>query len=488
MPVLWNPTVQTDMTTSPPTYTLGLVTTQQLDMGVVLEFQTYDGLAYAYADALLAGAVFSFRVELTVSLPPNTFVAAVMTTTSTGLYAYNGTAAYSTQDAGLDPAAFQEFATVLAFAYGKSPFGALVPTTGVPQFAMGFDYADAVTAYPTCALVPVPAAALTAPNFPDQYSGAATYWTFQFEVVFPCFVTNGSGGCAHVEAIKYRAATEDAPCYVPATWLSLREVVAQPMTLLTDTAESVTNWEVYPAGDPTAVGPFTLVAAPGQLAVVYFKPWPLSGNSYNTPDPGAGTAEIAFLVTAPLPAQTVLYFTNLGYDAQNLGYGSRNGGAFVTTAPAFQWTTGSLPIPAGTVVLFTGIGTSTILLSNAQDSSADVGAVTNNLTSGQAIPALIVTGAWQLGVPQLFVTAALSAQYSGDYPVGLTPGLTISSTPFTSTAVYGFQQVFNNVGLPGTVQAAMINSGAFAVLPTGTVVGSGDLPAFLNMACYRIPA
>jgi hypothetical protein len=233
----------------------------------------------------------------------------------------------------------------------------------------------------------------------------------------------------------------------------------------------------------------------GQLAVVYFKPYP-ANYAQNTVlpiaplSPGYGPAEIAIVVTVPIPAQSKIYGTVLGYDAPNQGFGPRNPitPAFVTTTSTFEWTTSVDVIPAGTVVLITGIGgIANLQIFNAH-SLLPVGTV------AYSTPAPVVTfpvvsvsflARWEIGAPQRFITAALSNQYVGDFP-NLSPSLTIAPSPFALPSIYGQGQTFNNAGLSGTVQSAMVNSGAYTTLPwTGTVPAT-SLPVFKNMATFSL--
>ena len=337
---------------------------------------------------------------------------------------------------------------------------------------------------------------------------------FNYEIVYPSVVPSLDPldplVCYRTYGIKF----EEVDTFVTGSWLNLRQVLAQPNTIIYPSYETVNSWVPYSAilPPPTdkiptstsddAVGPFNYVLQEGQLAVVYFKPYPANyaQDTAITSNVGLpigplgpfGPAEIAVVVTVPIPAVSTIYVTVLGYDAANNGFGPRNPSTqvFVNSDPTFIWTTGTVPIPAGTVILFTGIG-NTPLNINVQDahSALTVGSITYipATVPNAVFPVVSVSfvASWEIGAPQRFITAALSNQYVGDYPT-LSPSLTIAPSPFALPSIYGQGQTFDNGGLSGTVQSAMVNSGAFATLGWTTPVPPASLPIFKNMATFSL--
>jgi hypothetical protein len=240
---------------------------------------------------------------------------------------------------------------------------------------------------------------------------------------------------------------------------------------------------------------------PGQLVAVFFKPVPRDIDSAtNQPLPGYGFGAAAFVVTAPIPPKTSVFFTTDEWDEVNGGFGPRNSttgtAPFIDTAATFQWITGARVIPAGSVVLFSGIGSSVIVVQDAHDTSADVGAVVYNNSAGQAVSSLLVCSVWTTGgtgtarpiFSGLFTTALLSNQYAGDYP-SLSPCLTINRYVFEGPSIYGQGQTFDNTGLPATVQSAMINSQRFQLLTQDdalvVLATPSLLPSFLGMCAFN---
>jgi hypothetical protein len=75
-----------------------------------------------------------------------------------------------------------------------------------------------------------------------------------------------------------------------------------------------------------------------------------------------------------------------------------------------------------------------------------------------------------------------SDQYAGDAPP-LSPALTMPITRARGAVAFGLNQVVDGCGLPGSAQAAIINSTPWTVLTEAkadTVVPT-DMPVFLGM-------
>jgi hypothetical protein len=512
MPVLWQPTRQTSLGTLPEQrgaeYTLNIVTTQWIDKGVLFRFQVYDGLRYTYTEALNSKLV-QFDLMIREPIPPATILVVCMRETSTAIWGYTGSTQYSNTGPGIPPAYFGYFMSCLAFAFVPTPAGSYSPAGGQPMFAIGFNYyndeSDPGQEGSGCVLTDTTPAALTAPNFPDQHSNTVNPWTFLYEVVYPC-LQKIDGTCTQVPGIKFEYAT---PAYASGSWSNLRNIITQPITIIKDNAESVNRWEIYSSAEDLLpldfgtpdVGPFGYGCMSGQLAVVYFRPRPQNIDTDSAPTSNGtyvySTAEIAYLVTSPIPPGQVVYFTVDQYDSINSGFGPRNPTAgvspFIDTSPSFQWITGSRIVPAGTVVILRNIGgTGRITIEDAHDTSQDVGSVLYNNCENQAIVSIIAIGVWiSFGVGTArpiaagqFVTAALSDQYAGDFPP-LSPCLTINRNVFWGQQIYGRRKVFDNMGLPATVQCAMVNNATFELLPQEYVVVNSDLPFFRNMAGFN---
>jgi hypothetical protein len=502
MPILWQPGVTTNLTASPPAYTLVVIATQDIDVGVVLSFRMWDGLNYTYEQP--GGTLISFDVAVEVPIPASTQLTVSMRPSGTALFALNGITKYSSTGTGV-PIAFQYvYASLICLAFVPTGTGSFLPAYGQPQFAIGFSYqptqqGDCTLGSPPLIVAPANA---TAPNFPDQFSAAVNPWEFKYEVVYPTtakYVIADVDVCYQIYGIKFKA----VETYATGSWSNLREVISQPLTVIQHSYETINNWVPYstlttvtlpPNNENTAVmGPFTYAVAEGQLAVVYFRPLPGAYPVLNAAQTDKSPAEVAFVLTAPIPANVSVYITTQGYDADYLGYGPRDpsGGAFISTTPSCVWTTGSDALRAGTVILMSGFGNTAaptgIVVQDAHNPSANVGAVTGWTVVVPRLPVVsfIFLGAWELGVPQRFITAVLSSQYVGDFPL-LSPALTIQPAPFTFPSIYGQGKVFTNLGLPGTVQSPMINSGAFVTLDWNTVVDPTTLPTFLNMNTFSI--
>ena len=496
MPILWQPGVPTNLTASPAAYTLVIIATQDIDVGVILRFTMWDGLNYTY-DAPAGGTMVTFDLVVQQAIPASTQVTVSMRASGTCLFALDGIAQYSNVGAGVALSYNNPYASMICRAYVPTASGSgYAPASGQPQFAIGFSYIpDQQGPAPACEFGGLPlvpgGASATAPNFPDQFSAATNPWTFEYEVVYPAIVKYAGTTCYRINGIKFK----DEQTFANGSWTNLRQVIAQPQTVIQNSYETINNWEPYstlggtqpPDNSATAVmGPFVYAVAEGQLAVVYFRPLPGAYPLLNTAQ-AKPPAEVAFVLTAPIPANVPVFVTIQGYDATNLGYGPRSlgGTAFIYTNPSFTWTTGASALAAGTVVIITNIGAASAPgVEDAHTPAHDVGTITGWTSASLPVVSLIfVGGAWAVGTPQRFITAALSSQYVGDFPQ-LSPSLTVHPTPFTYPSIYGQGKTFTNLGLPGTVQAAMVNSGAFVTLPWGTPVLPTTLPTFLNMATF----
>lgn len=532
MPVLWNPTHHTVLnatcTVADAAYTLLVVTTQWIARGILFRFQMYDG-SYIYNDESTGNrGIAEFDLVVRKDIPPGTTLIVAMNVTGTGIYAYSGPDVYASGGRGV-PAVFftptKSGSSLLCFAFAPTASGCWTPAAGRPMFAIGFS-APSEDIRPACCTDVTEADTGIAPNFPDQWSGAAKFWTFLYEVVFANQTFNPmatclneaeeAGCCIIVTAIKVSGGS---PLYATGSWSNLRDIIAQPWTVVKDAYYSASRWVPY-LPDDTAVlrvdeklpetGPFLLAAMPGQLATVYFRPrykdievldQAIGDNGQGLQYQDSGSAEAAFLVTSPFQPNQVVYFSVDEYNDGIGGFGPRYGVAdpanFVQYAPSFIWTTGCSIVPAGTVVLFTNIGGSIgpIRVQDAHDSGADVGVVSQtqiNFNTGTPVVSLIATSQWAQGslshprpwTASMFITAVLSDQYAGDFPP-LSPMLTTPRTRMTGTNVYGRGKVFDNTGLPGTVQAALINSATFTtLLGTDTSVAPTELPSFLNMETF----
>jgi len=237
---------------------------------------------------------------------------------------------------------------------------------------------------------------------------------------------------------------------------------------------------------------------------------------------GAWTAaaQLGLLVTAPIPPRSIFYFTVQPYNGALSGFGPSNPlisgdsacdnqEAFVANAPSFEWVTGSCVIPAGTVVFIDNIGGTnsgeqicTIVNAHCAldpdcPAVSQVGAIvdytladSNAGVQGSAVPSIIITSDWTnygAGAPHplpasRFVTAVTSDQYAGDAPP-LSPALTMPITRARGAVAFGLNQVVDGCGLPGSAQAAIINSTPWTVLTEAkadTVVPT-DMPVFLGM-------
>jgi hypothetical protein len=518
MPVLWNPSQQTTTVGADSTYTCLLHTTEAIPVGILFRFQMWDSNT-TYVTAISTASIASWDLVVSSPIPANKTLVLAMREANTALWEYNGSTTYASGGAGIDASYFGTKKTLIALAYAPKP-SATAPTgviwdpegNGVPMFGIGFYDPTSTT---PCTTGPPVGEALTAPNFPNQFSGYSAAWNFAFTVVFPSQVPHtlssapSSPVCVDVLAIQY-----SIPTYATASWRNLRSHITQPYTILQENFESVNRWSYWGTvvGEPETVvgsetpspGPFYLSAAPGQLVPVYWRPRYQNVHTADTPitsnplasQQDSGSAEIGLLVTAPLmPAQSI-YFTIDEYNDVSRGFGPRDGTdtVFLHPNPSFIWTIGSVEVPAGTVVFISNIGASSgpITIQNAHYSAADVGSITTTMTSivNKSVTSLIALGAWfqeDSGVTPItpladkVVCAALSDQYAGDFPP-LSPGLTINCQPvWIGAVIYMQDQVIDACGMHGAFQAAAVNTTVFTKLPYGTVVLPQSMPFYQGM-------
>lgn len=535
MPVLWQPIVETTLAGLDPAlgaaYTLNIVTTQWIDVGILLRFQMWNGMDSTYYNAIAANAMAEFDLIVQTAIPPGTVVVVSMRPTGTALYGYTGSDTYASGGAGINPTFFGLYNSLLCFAFAPTVSGAWTPAKGRPMFAIGFNYAyvegkdQMGTGFngglgTSCAqpYLGPDDPKRTAPNFPDQYSGITDdyKWTIVYEVVYPAIqrfnikptnIADLTWVCVPVPGIKYIGLVNR---YTAGSWTNLREIIAQPWTIFKDNYYSVSNWEWYtvladyvlPTVVSPDVGPFVPSLMPGQLVPVYFRPRYKDINTDHSPiktEPmrNVHSARIGMLVASPIDAGTRVYFTTNSYDAMNGGFGPRKSGIgqaiFVNNLWSFEWITpGDRVIPAGTVVVIDNIGgVGPMSVYDAHDAGADVGVVATpygGTINRQAVVSLIALGAWApWGVggsrplsASMFVCAALSDQYAGDFPP-LSPCLTINKDRFVGQVIYGRGRVFDNKNLPGTVQCAMINSACFTQVDYLEEIDTNELPVFLGM-------
>ena len=533
MPVLYNPSAYTELNNANPTlrstYTLNLVTTSAIHVGICLRFQMYDGVNYTYITAKESNAIAQWDLVVSTGIPAGTIVVVAVTPLSTSLVDFSGLTVFATGGPGVSSAYLNAHNTTLCWAFAPTATGGWTPAIpeGQPMFAIGYKWSAAQTGPSTTAPCsgPPPGPAETAPNFPDQWLyGVTPTWTFLYQVVFPLAYTQqttvsgvSTVSCITVEAFKVQSAADSlSPVFVSGEWSNLRDILAQPFTMISPTITSPSRWVRYDVDTDNAnVGPFIIAPVPGQLAVVYFQPRQLdTGSTGETPATATGSSwqgpgRLAMLVTSPIPPRTSLYFTVLPYNSLLGGFGPRDTeslstAAFVDHAPSFVWITGSCPVPAGTVVFIDNIGSGTEdpTIVDAHNTTANrVGAIVGNtLTTmdgvGTAVPSICVVSDWvnfastgssrsALSADR-FVTAVISDQYSGDQ-VPLSPMLTMPRTRTHGAIAFGLNRRFDNTGLPGTVQAAIINSSTYTTLTeaeSGLLV-PGNMPVFEGMTSFR---
>jgi hypothetical protein len=524
MPVFWNPGQYTnfhnDDTSVPIVYTLNAFTTVPIPAGICVRLQIFDGTTYTYQEAVAASAVGQIDVVVSNPIPVATVVCFAITATQTTIVGYSGSEVYtSVPGNGLAADLLNIHNTCLAWTYAPTATGGWTPAVGQPCFTIGFNWQVG----PPCA-GPTTAANLTAPNVPDQWAvGESTTWTWLYQVVYPLSYPRPDVEgdiCVEVSAIKVDGTQ---PIFITGSWTNARDVIAQPWTSIQTTSVTPSRWVPFVASTDNAnIGPFVLAAEPGQLVPVYFRPRqqlldavvgvvnstlvPAVAGDYTQP------AQVAFLVTSPIPARTTLYFSVLPYNSVLGGFGPRNqsqqtaddcqtAAAFVDHAPSFEWITGSCTVPAGTVVFIdnigAGAGAGDPYIVDAHNTTGNkVGAIVHNTLSitaaGSAVPSVTVVSdwvGWGIGAarPLLanrFVTAVLGDQYTGDFPP-LSPMLTMPGTRAWGSVAYGLNKVIDNTGLPGTVQAAVINSAPWTLLASNATVTPADMPAFLGMSTFR---
>lgn len=539
MPVLYQPITQTTLASLDPSvpalYTLNLLATQDIDAGIRLRFQMWDGQTATYADAIAGTDLVEWDLILSRPIAAGTLLVASVRETGTALYGYTGSTVYASNGAGIPAPYFKLHNSLLCFAFAPGDRGSWTPAIGMPMFAIGFQHPCVDDPCPPqmgtggdpeapCGSGPEPLGSplYTAPNFPDQYgdpSLTTPTWTFLYEVVYPAYQpiniqTDPLGApnyvCLPVPGIKFEADT----MYTAGSWTNARDIIAQPWTVITNNYLSVNNWRFYSALETAFVpdvtpdvGPFLPSLMPGQLVPVYWSPRYKDINTNTTPisiGPMLSSwASVGFLVTAPIDPGCSVFFTTDSYDAANGGFGPRKPGTgvatFLNNVPSFVWQTpGNRSIPAGTVVFIDRIGADAgaITIVDAHDSTADVGAIYMPVgggpgITGTAVTCLFALGTWTAQGPgssrpvaaSRFVAAVLTDQYAGDYPP-LSPSLTINPVRFSGQVIYGMDRVFDNHNLPGTVQCALINSATFTQLPWGTEITPDNLPAFRGMACF----
>ena len=535
MPVLWQPSVETNLHSTAEiaaTYTLHVVTTQWIYPGVLFRFQVWYGV---YEDA----TVYEFDLVIRKAIAPGTTCIVKMATSNTAIYAYSSPDVYASGGRGLPVEAFRSASSLACFAFTPTAANRWIPARGQPMFAIGFRDLDLTKETSPCKDsvpplpldVPIYPLADTIPGFPDQYSSGSTRWEFDYEIVFPVLAPNPFAGepdqidCLFMTGIKINSVQ---PLFATGSWSNLRDQIAQPYTVDTDNLVSPSRWvpyisnvtvnptefalDILPLADETTsnTGPFLLAAMPGQLAVVYFSPRiRVDPDSRGAVEPQCvkepeytdnGYAEVAYVVTSPLQPGQDIYFSIDAYNAIPGGFGPRKGSSvlagFVHLQPSFVWTTGSSVIPAGTVVFLTNIGSDgddVITITDAHAPSKDVGVIRNNRTRASSVVSIIATSQWAQYTyttlrpwsAEMFVTAVLSDAYWGDFPP-LSPMLTMPRTRLSGTNVYGRKRVIDNAGLPGTVQAALINSAEFTRVHRHGYDGDArvarwDMPAFKNM-------
>ena len=533
MPVLYNPSRFTNLHTldigTPSVYTLNLITTAVIPAGIVLRFQMWDGinLLYATADALGSGGIAQWDLVVSKTIPVGTVVVVVVTATTTGLVSFTGSETYASGGPGVNGALLSANNSCLCWAFAPTAQGAWVPATGQPMFAIGFSWSAETqgTACGSSDPAPLVGPTTTAPNFPDQWClTSALTWTFLYEVVFQrnytVSTTSGSSivlqECFDVDAIK--VAYGALPVFSTGEWSNLRDVLSQPWTVVLPTSVTPSRWQAYDGTgftDSPDVGPFVVAAEPGQLAVVFFQPrhQDLGAATISPPEVGDYTVpgRLGLLVTSPLAANSSVSFTLQPYNSYLGGFGPRRptttgsgcvtGAAFVVTSPDFIWNVGSFIVPAGTVVFIDNIGSGVNdpRIVDAHNTTANrIGSITipagSPTTLGErSVDSIMIVSDWTQGgtgtirpiLASRFVTAVLSTDYCGDFPP-LSPMLTMPRTRLYGGAAYGLGKVFNNPQLPGTVQAALINSAQLTPLTYAEcqLVTPADMPVFTGMGNF----
>ena len=529
MPVLYNPGNATNLNPLAPgasmVYTLNVVTTAVIPKGILLRFQMYDGVNLTYADAASHGsaAIAQWDIQVSLTIPVNTVVVVVVTPQSTGLVSFSGSTVYASGGPGVLTTLLKPTNSCLCWAFAPTAQGAWIPATGQPQFAIGFSW-HAATQGPACHDSPTPApttgVTTTAPNFPDQWClTSALTWTFLYEVVFPLHFSSVSGSgsdvltlCNTVSAFKVDY-NPDLPLYAVSEWSNLRDVLAQPWTVLMPTITTPSRWVPYDGTgytDVPSVGVFELAAGPGQLAVVYFQPKHQDFAATGISPPAttgaySGPARLAVVVTSPIPAYTIISFTFEPYNSYYGAFGPRDplatgaASGFIVDNPDMQWHVGQFIVPAGTVIFFDNLGSA-----SSAPSMADAHDSTNNRigqltvptgmgTTDRSVDSIIIVSNWQqTGSGRLrplladrFVTAIMSTDYTGDAPP-LSPMYTMQRTRVAGAVAFMLGRVIDNTNLPGTVQAALINSATLTPLTyeESLLVTPNQMPVFTGMGNF----
>ncbi len=518
MPVLWQPTVQTTPGLLAPSeeaqFTLNMLSTQWISRGILLRFQMWNGLDLTYSGAIATNQLVEWDLIVRVDIPPGTLLVVSMRETSTGIWGYTGPTVYASGGAGIPVPFFQRGNSLLCLAMAPTPTGAWAPQYGEPMFAIGFNYPPLFQMSGCGASEPL-GAQITAPNFPDQYADLVDgdrRFDIKYEVVYPQaqpYMIFGDTDwiCVTVTGIKFQT----IPTYPVGSWTNARDVIAQPWTYIKENIYSVNSWTLLSAQEAVElgitrtpdVGPLTLVPMAGQLVPVYWQPRYKDINTDTTPISTGplvtDSATLALLVTSPMQPHMAVYFTNDQFDAQNGGFGPRNAttgeGRFLNMNPSFVWTAGARVIPAGTVIYISNIGADAgpIYVQDAHLPQNDVGSITYNRINGQAVTSLIGLGVWSQFLydafaarpldASMFVCAALSDQYAGNFPL-LAPCVTIHKTRFFGQVIYGRNKIISGKDLPGTVWAPMINSADFTLLEWNTGITPADMPVFVNMCDF----
>lgn len=466
MPYLYSPGTPSDDPLSEGIYALSMVATATMGPSTLLTIQMYDP---ATSNGTGPNSATSFRFVLPflpgVYLMPGDAVTLAIetasgtsTTTATLVSLATGNPVTSpavvtlTGGAVYVGEAMQTASTLVlgsGVKSGTTPATASSPVTGTnPLFGIGFRYIAGTTDVDPWS---------SGPNFPDQYAlPSVTSWRFnmQFQVVLPT-----ANGLVNTLSWLYGLTQLDA---LAASWCSLRALLANPGVTngTTGEAEATARWEALGSGSlssPPQPPAVTLLPSAGQLADVYFQPKPrdMTAADVTTPEVPTSIASIGLLVALDIAPGTVIAFSAGAYVSASGNLVNPETGDAV--GPDFTWTIQGAGIPAGTVVLFTNIGGSGNVVVEASG-GIPAGIVNGNVDGALAIPSLIVTSPFLSGsMPATFVTAVLTAQYTGETPP-LTPGYTMNPMRYTGMEAYLPGLALNLQGLPPAVLAAMANA------------------------------
>lgn len=531
MPVLYNPGHATNLNVLSPSaasvYTLNIITTAVIPQGVLLRFQMYDGVGLTYSAAVASSAIAQWDLVVSTTIPIGTTCAVVVTASSTSIVKYSGTTVYASGGPGVLTALLQPTNSCLCWAFAPTAQGAWIPATGQPQFAIGFSD-SATNAGTACPAAPTTGAALTAPNFPDQWClSSGITWTFLYEIVFPVqYAVETVEGpvtleeCFPVTAFKV-GFDASYPVYATSEWSNLRDILSQPWTVVTPTAVTPSRWQAFDGtgfSDNPNVGPFEVAAGPGQLAVVFFQPrhqnlWSneiaVAGPPTYTGTDYLGPGKLGLLVTSPIAAGSTLQITFQPFNSYYGAFGPRDpdptpstasracgSAVFVDANPDIVWTVGPFVIPAGTVLFLENLGTSSLpSICDAQNTSGNrVGSLScPNGLSERSVDSVTIVSNWQTTgtgtirpiLADRFVTAILSTDYCGDQPL-LSPMLTMQRTRVSTAVGYMLNRVIDSSNLPGTVQAALINSATLTPLTyaESLLTTAADMPVFTGMTSF----